>query len=274
MYFFISKNKTKRMGCSPSEMSDEEEIRKKKYPRIIKRECDIQLKKIEKVDNNYDRMTSNTSFDGGEGMPTTKDNERIKEIERKLERLTIQVENQNITTEELKKRENIIVRQIKDQNIKIEENQKLTQDAMYVIVEKLTKHDKKLTSNSRDFEILNNTAKELITTVKEFHPPASDRKAKITKKIKEVERQLDKYRCPISHEIMKDPVLAKDGHTYERSKILEWIQRDQTSPFTRENLQIKEIFPNLAVKDEICELNAKLVKLNSKLRTIEDNITP
>lgn len=32
------------------------------------------------------------------------------------------------------------------------------------------------------------------------------------------------YLCPISHEVMSDPVVACDGHTYERRAITEWLQ--------------------------------------------------
>jgi hypothetical protein len=32
------------------------------------------------------------------------------------------------------------------------------------------------------------------------------------------------FLCPISHELMSDPVVACDGHTYERKAIAEWIQ--------------------------------------------------
>ena len=32
-----------------------------------------------------------------------------------------------------------------------------------------------------------------------------------------------KYECPISLEIMKDPVKTKYGHYFERKEILKWI---------------------------------------------------
>ena len=41
--------------------------------------------------------------------------------------------------------------------------------------------------------------------------------------------------CPISHEIMAQPVLASDGHMYERASISEWFSRGQTSsPLTNQ----------------------------------------
>lgn len=42
--------------------------------------------------------------------------------------------------------------------------------------------------------------------------------------------------CPITHELMSDPVVSPNGHTYERSHVLRWIQAEGTSPMTREPL--------------------------------------
>ena len=36
--------------------------------------------------------------------------------------------------------------------------------------------------------------------------------------------------CPISMEIMRDPVIAADGHTYERVEIESWFANNRTSP--------------------------------------------
>ncbi|KAJ3330512.1 hypothetical protein HDU93_000361 [Gonapodya sp. JEL0774] len=40
------------------------------------------------------------------------------------------------------------------------------------------------------------------------------------------------FKCPITHEIMKHPVVAPDGHTYEEVPIRTWIQHKHTSPIT------------------------------------------
>ena len=42
--------------------------------------------------------------------------------------------------------------------------------------------------------------------------------------------------CPITQGIMVDPVIASDGHAYERDAIEEWLRRKGTSPVTREPL--------------------------------------
>ena len=47
----------------------------------------------------------------------------------------------------------------------------------------------------------------------------------------------DDLQCPISQELMRDPVVAADGRTYERAQIAAWIVRgNNTSPMTNEQL--------------------------------------
>jgi hypothetical protein len=41
------------------------------------------------------------------------------------------------------------------------------------------------------------------------------------------------FLCPITTELMDDPVVAMDGHTYERKAIATWFQMHNTSPLTR-----------------------------------------
>ena len=50
--------------------------------------------------------------------------------------------------------------------------------------------------------------------------------------------------CPITGEIMKDPVMALDGHTYEREAISTWFQEHQTSPLTGSHLESKTLITN------------------------------
>ena len=36
--------------------------------------------------------------------------------------------------------------------------------------------------------------------------------------------------CPITQDLMNDPVIAADSHTYERTAIERWLQTNITSP--------------------------------------------
>ena len=50
--------------------------------------------------------------------------------------------------------------------------------------------------------------------------------------------------CPISGEPMHHPVVAADGHTYDRSSIRKWLKRSNISPLTGTELKNKDLIPN------------------------------
>jgi hypothetical protein len=58
------------------------------------------------------------------------------------------------------------------------------------------------------------------------------------------------YRCPITTEIMDDPVFAMDGHTYEREAIATWFQMHDTSPLTRAVIP-PTLVPNVNLRSQI-----------------------
>ena len=59
--------------------------------------------------------------------------------------------------------------------------------------------------------------------------------------------------CPITTEVMSDPVMAADGHSYERKQIERWLATKSTSPMTGEALQHTHTFPNHALRRQIRE---------------------
>lgn len=59
----------------------------------------------------------------------------------------------------------------------------------------------------------------------------------------------DDFRCPISLELMTDPVTVSTGHTYNRASIDKWLKAgNMTCPKTGERLTTTEFFPNTALK--------------------------
>lgn len=64
----------------------------------------------------------------------------------------------------------------------------------------------------------------------------------------------DHYICPISLELMRDPVVCSDGITYERSHIARWLEENNTSPKTNMELESKTLIPNFAIKAGIDRL--------------------
>lgn len=57
--------------------------------------------------------------------------------------------------------------------------------------------------------------------------------------------------CPITGEIMKDPVVNMCGNTYERLAITEWYKRSYKDPLFGQNVNNMHLFPNRALKELI-----------------------
>lgn len=62
----------------------------------------------------------------------------------------------------------------------------------------------------------------------------------------------DEFLCPITRELMEDPVIAADGYSYERVSIESWIRgKNKTSPMTNLPLQTTMLTPNRSLKSAI-----------------------
>ena len=60
------------------------------------------------------------------------------------------------------------------------------------------------------------------------------------------------YCCPISMEIMVEPVIVATGHTYDKECIQTWLsQGNRTCPATGQKLRHLELVPNFALRNAI-----------------------
>jgi hypothetical protein len=65
---------------------------------------------------------------------------------------------------------------------------------------------------------------------------------------------LDSFQCPLTMEVMRDPVFTADGQTYERREIEEWFALgNRTRPLTGEELPSTNLLPNIALRKAIRE---------------------
>ncbi|THG04414.1 hypothetical protein TEA_029262 [Camellia sinensis var. sinensis] len=66
----------------------------------------------------------------------------------------------------------------------------------------------------------------------------------------------DDFRCPISLELMKDPVIVSTGQTYERSCIEKWLEAGHdTCPQTQQRLTTTALTPNYVLRSLIAQCN-------------------
>lgn len=66
------------------------------------------------------------------------------------------------------------------------------------------------------------------------------------------DKEAENLCCPITLEIYLDPVVASDGHVYEREAIMRCMRSRSISPITREVLN-KELYPCYKIKSQVDE---------------------
>jgi hypothetical protein len=66
--------------------------------------------------------------------------------------------------------------------------------------------------------------------------------------------------CPITQEINVEPVVAEDGHTYEKCAIRTWLTKHNTSPLTNKILYSDRLIPNHNLNAQLIEYMENLIK--------------
>jgi hypothetical protein len=84
-------------------------------------------------------------------------------------------------------------------------------------------------------------------------------------KLKKIGIEIDTpsdFSCPITLEVMTNPVVASDGHSYEKSALIKLFQSGtRKSPMTREQLRRDVMISNLNLKKRIKEYNSDICDL-------------
>ena len=75
--------------------------------------------------------------------------------------------------------------------------------------------------------------------------------------LRKIRNENTEYICPISFDLLLDPVICTDGHSYERKNIETWFKNHDTSPKTNNKLESKILIPNHALRNSIESLVEK-----------------
>ena len=79
----------------------------------------------------------------------------------------------------------------------------------------------------------------------------------------ELEPAFEAFMCPLTKQVMHDPVTIETGHTFEREAILKWLRecrdsgRTPTCPLTQAELRTADTSPSLALRNVIQEWRAR-----------------
>jgi len=72
------------------------------------------------------------------------------------------------------------------------------------------------------------------------------------------------FLCPITQDIFIEPVVAEDGHTYERDAIKKWLDNHNTSPLTNKMLYSKRLIPNHNLHAQMIEYAENMLNTHKK----------
>ncbi|XP_044058997.1 WD repeat, SAM and U-box domain-containing protein 1 isoform X4 [Siniperca chuatsi] len=111
----------------------------------------------------------------------------------------------------------------------------------------------KFTANNIDGTELLSLTKE--TLASELHIESVGLRSKLLRKVEELKSDSvcsgipDEFLCPITRELMREPVIAADGYSYEREAIESWINtKNRSSPMTNLPLLTTLLTPNHTLK--------------------------
>ena len=83
----------------------------------------------------------------------------------------------------------------------------------------------------------------------------------------------NEFYCPITGDLMNNPMSEQTGHSYERESIMRWLTTKQTSPMTNLPLIASDLTENLALKRSIDSIRDKInsdqMKIKSQISDVE-----
>eukprot|EP00747_Dinoflagellata_sp_TGD_P185896 gnl/TRDRNA2_/TRDRNA2_42683_c0_seq1.p1 gnl/TRDRNA2_/TRDRNA2_42683_c0~~gnl/TRDRNA2_/TRDRNA2_42683_c0_seq1.p1 ORF type:complete len:192 (-),score=19.62 gnl/TRDRNA2_/TRDRNA2_42683_c0_seq1:223-798(-) len=74
----------------------------------------------------------------------------------------------------------------------------------------------------------------------------------------------DDFICPISGQVMWDPVFTADGHCYDRAYIETWLRDHETSPSTNLRLPNKALIPNHLLRGQMLRSGIEVAPLHTE----------
>ncbi|XP_029981141.1 WD repeat, SAM and U-box domain-containing protein 1 isoform X2 [Sphaeramia orbicularis] len=93
------------------------------------------------------------------------------------------------------------------------------------------------------------------TLASELHIESMGLRSKVLRKVEELKNESvcsgipDEFLCPITRELMREPVIAADGYSYEKEAIESWINtKNRSSPMTNLPLLTTLLTPNHTLK--------------------------
>ncbi|XP_074320867.1 U-box domain-containing protein 9-like [Silene latifolia] len=148
----------------------------------------------------------------------------------------------------------------------------LKEELQRLVMEVIGGHQEDNDGNKVDHGVGNiNKAIKALTELKQLH--LGEKKRQLSSLYDHLDVPVE-YRCPISKEMMRDPVVLSTGQTYDRPSIYKWLKDvHQICPQTREVLSHAVLTPNHLVRELIqqwCKDNG--IQLPPPIMDLEEQV--
>eukprot|EP00966_Prymnesium_polylepis_P226220 5232874-Prymnesium_polylepis.1 len=74
--------------------------------------------------------------------------------------------------------------------------------------------------------------------------------------------------CPITQRVMLNPVVAADGHTYEKEAIVRWLMSKDKSPLTGKKLNDQSLRRNHNIRALVASFIEKKIEKKKKKKMV------
>lgn len=138
-------------------------------------------------------------------------------------------------------------------------NEKLLAKKVEIVRYEKTEGDPNIKSNANTTSISSSNKIDELREDFQKMLKMEEEQSEFKDKLNELSKKLDlskiprQFLCPLTNQIMADPVMTVDGLSFERKAIEMWLSKNEVSPITGETLESKATLANIALKRMIEE---------------------
>ena len=175
------------------------------------------------------------------------------------------IKGENVEIKQIDKKEENVNKEIKEKKLIFAENEEEEEVQMYLAKKESEEFAKIIKEEEKQMQMaIEQSEKEnKINQVNNINninkiEESDEKKNKYQKEEEEFDEEYGI--CPITQDYMENPVIVPSGNYYEKSAIIEWIEKNHTDPLTREKLSIDMLIEDNDYKKKIIEYRKKFNK--------------
>ena len=235
-------------GCDASEMSSEEN--RDQIKALAKKVLDLRVEtkteSVQQVSTSFNKKAEH-AFQCLQSLAAMDYMRKMEDSDRAMQELLAEEEEDKQRALERKSSKN------KKKHAKAKEARERKQDAERVVQELFQAQQERVGAKTNSDAVRQNAVRCMPPVAVCVSPPpvpVAVSPPPVSQE-SEIAAYLEHFICPISLEIMEDPVITTDGSSYERASIEAWFKKTDRDPLTNAIVASKVLIPNKALKSAI-----------------------